>query len=111
MSPRSSSGVRGIRLCRAPRALKLRLDLARELGELLQHLDRLIGVVRRLEPRARSLQPRQQRLGFAQRLFGVHAASSRWIRPRIPFTSLAASSDAYRFANATASSIATSAGT
>src|SRR5439155_9845763 len=104
-SSRTSSGVRGIRFCCAPRALELRLDLAGELGELLQHLDRLIGVVRRLEPLAGGLEPLQQFLSFAQRLFGVHAASSRWMRPRMPFTNLAASSDAYRFANATASSI------
>src|SRR5438270_4280418 len=76
MSPRSSSGVRGIRLCRAPRALELRLDLAGELGELLQHLDRLIGVVRRLEPRARSLEPRKQLFRLAQRFIRAHAAPS-----------------------------------
>ena len=42
---------------------------------------------------------------------GAHAAHSSAIRPRIPFTSRAASGDAYRFASPTASEIATSGGT
>src|SRR5207248_8926050 len=41
----------------------------------------------------------------------IQAAFSRTILPKIPFTSFAASSVAYRFASVTASSIATSSGT
>src|SRR5947208_1471099 len=53
----------------------------------------------------------RERLGALQPLIECHAASSRATRERIPFTSLAASSDAYRFASSTASLIATSTGT
>ena len=79
----------------ALRALQLRLDLFCKLGELLQDVDRLVGVVGGLEARSRLLEPRQQIFRLVQRLISVgHAASSRWIRPRMPFTSLAPSSDA-----------------
>ena len=47
-----------------------------------------------------------------ERLLGrAHATRSLSMRPRIPFTSRPASSDEYRFASVTASSIATSTGT
>src|SRR5581483_7108822 len=102
---RGRLGLRG-----ALRPLELRLDVLRKLGELLQDLDRLVGLVGRLEPRPRRLEPGEQVVGPLKRFVCRHAAS-RWIRPRIPFTSRAPSSEAYRFANATASLIATSAGT
>jgi hypothetical protein len=47
-------------------ALQLGLDLLRELGELLQDLDRLVRVVRLVQPLAGSLQPRQQMLCVVQ---------------------------------------------
>ena len=62
----------------------------RELGELLQDLDRLVGVVGRLEPRARL--PRAARAAprpcFSDSFALSSCASSRWIRPRMPLTSL-----------------------
>src|SRR5262249_54175632 len=100
----------GFRLRGALRALELRFNLLRHLRELLQDLDRLVGVLRLVEPRPRRFEPCEQVLCVVQGLFSAHAAS-RWIRPRMPFTSLAASSDASRLANATASLIATSGGT
>src|SRR5207244_3114664 len=62
---------------------------------------------------ADSLHPRQQLLRPRQRFVRTAhlACSSRTSLPRIPFTSLAASSDAYRFASVTASSRTTSTGT
>ena len=54
-----------------------------------------VGILRRLEPLARLLEPLQQLLGALEGLFGrAHATCSRAIRPRIPFTSRPASSDA-----------------
>jgi hypothetical protein len=50
----------------ALRALQLRLDLFRELGELLQDVDRLVGVVGLLEARPRLFEPRQQILCAVQ---------------------------------------------
>ena len=62
-----------------------------------------------LERRAR-LQLLAQDVQPGDLVLQVHAAS-RAIRPRMPFTSRPASSDAYFFASVTASSIATSSGT
>ncbi len=65
-----------------------------------------------LELGTRSLDPLQQLLRPRQRFVGAQVVcSSRTSLPRIPFTSLAASSDAYRFASVTASSSTTSTGT
>src|SRR5215211_2669499 len=106
---RSSSGL-SIRL-----ALGLGergLDLLGELRQLGQHLDRRLWIARAFEASALLLEPLHQLLGALERVLGAHfAAASRAIRPRIPLTSLPASSEAYRFASRTASSIATSGGT
>src|SRR3954451_1657647 len=74
-------GIRVGRRCRfrlggALRALQLRLDLAREVGELLQDLDRLVGVLRLVETRPRLLEPRQQVLSLVQRVVRRHLRSS-----------------------------------
>src|SRR6266508_2129111 len=110
---RSSSGVR-IRARLALCLLQLLLDRLAQLGELGQDVERPLGVVRLrqlLELGACLLQPSEQLLRASQRFLGAHVTRSRTIRPRMPFTSRAASSVAYRLASVTASSIATSSGT
>src|SRR5204863_6908445 len=92
------------------------LDLLRELRQLLHHLDRPLRVVGRLEFRTLLLQACKQLLRLLERVLGAarlfcHVTLSRTIRPRMPFTSRAASSEAKRFASVTASSITTSGGT
>src|SRR6266516_4340861 len=96
----------------APGLLELRLDLPRDVAELGENLDRGFGVLGRFEARSRPFEPLEQVFGAAQCVLGAaHAARSWAIRPSIPFTRRPASSDAYRFASVTASSIATSTGT
>src|SRR5207237_6705232 len=108
--PRSSSGARtGLRLL--SRLADLELDLLQELGQLLEDLVRRLRLLGGLQLRAQLLGACEQLLHARQALAVAHAARSRAIRPRIPFTSRPASSVAYLFASVTASSIATSAGT
>src|SRR6266550_8317369 len=110
---RSSSGVR-IRARLALCLLQLLLDRLAQLGELGQNVERPLGVVRLrqlLELGARLLEPGEQLLCACKRFLGAHVTRSLTMRPRMPFTSLAASSVAYRFASVTASSMATSFGT
>src|SRR5436309_2671822 len=97
---------------------ELGLDLLRELGELGDHVHGSVGVDllrprEALELRASLVELREQLLRATEMILGggQAAASSRAILPRMPFTSRAASSDAYRFASTTASLIATSGGT
>ena len=94
------------------------LDLAETVSARAEQLDRRLGVLLRREPLqlvTSRLQPFEQLLGAPERLVRgsglAHATSSLATRARIPFTSRAASSDAYRFASTTASFIATSGGT
>jgi hypothetical protein len=47
--------------------LQLRLDLLRKLGELLQDLDRLVGILGVLEPPPRGLETCEQVLRVVQR--------------------------------------------
>ena len=57
----------------------------RDLRELGEDVDRLVGILRRLEPLARLLEPLQELLGALERLFGrAHATCSRAIRPEDP---------------------------
>src|SRR5258708_23775415 len=102
----SSSPVRTVRL--SLRALVFRLNGLRDLGQLGQHVHRLLRILRRSQLRARSLEPVEQLLRSLQRLLRAHAASSLATRPSIPFTSLPASSEPQRFASVPASPLATS---
>src|SRR5262249_10628772 len=81
-------------LGRPLRLLELHLDLLRDLGQLGQDLDRLVRVLRLLEPPARPLEPVEELLRGPQTVLRrlAHAASFT-MRPSIPFTSLPASSD------------------
>src|SRR5262249_9543363 len=63
----------------ALRPLQLGLDLLRDLGELLENLDRLIGVLRLVQPSAGGLEPGKQVFCVGERFVRGHA-TSRWIR-------------------------------
>ena len=112
-TPRPTRAARQARPHRPPasRALELRLDLLRELGELAEHLDRRVGssvassralassrAQLALEHSSQSCSLRAGRrptpplVGQLRRAY-AHAASLA-IRPRMPLTSRAASSDA-----------------
>src|SRR5207248_11196047 len=97
---RSSSGLWSIGLRCPFRARQLLLDRLRKLGELTEDLERPLGrraLVRDelVELRARGFDARQQLLRPGERFVRAHqAAFSRTILPRMPFTSLPASSDA-----------------
>ena len=81
-------------LCLALRRLELRLDLLGDLRQLGQDLDRLVGILRLLEPGTGSLEPVEQLLCALQALLrAAHACASFSMRPSMPFTSLPASSD------------------
>ena len=93
--------ARSIRL--SARLRELDLDLLGELRELREHLDRRLRVLgggKALELLARRLQPLEQLLGPPERrlrLVSAHSPTSVCslaTRPRIPFTSRAASSEA-----------------
>src|SRR5207302_7503911 len=94
-----------------PRPLDLAVRLLGQLGGLAEQLDGRVGVGRRLELRTPLLEPVEELRRVVERVHGGHAAASAATRPRMPFTSRAASGDAYRLARPTASAIATSGGT
>src|SRR6266508_174716 len=95
MSSRCSSRLSTLSPSLAPGALELGLDLSCDVGELGEDVNRGFGVLRRLEARARPLEPVEQLLRPSQRALAfAHAALSRAIRPRMPFTRRPASSDA-----------------
>src|SRR5262249_17508162 len=102
-TPRSGRGLRRVQRLGPP--LDRPQRFLRELGDLVQELGRLGGV--QLFPFKAPAQLVDAVRQPGQRVLAhVPTPSVRAIRPRIPFTSVAASGDAYRFDSATASSIA-----
>src|SRR5262249_1493723 len=60
--------------------LQLGLDVLRDLGELREHLDRLLGVLRPPELGAGLLETGEQLLGAVESLVSAHARSFRGCR-------------------------------
>src|SRR5439155_20420314 len=69
-------------LCLPLRLLELRLYFLRDLGQLLEHLDRFVWVGRPFEARPGLLEPVEQRLGVLEPVIGAHAVFSCTIRPK-----------------------------
>src|SRR5438093_7618831 len=107
-SPRYSSTSwrcsSGLRIQLPLNGLDLRLQLLDSPLKLLELRDQLVVALGLLDLLGEGL-------GTLQSVVERHAASSRAILERMPFTSFAASSDAYRLASSTASLIATWTGT
>ena len=78
-------------------ALDLRVRFPREAGDLVEKLERRVGLLRLLELRPRRLQLRKQLFGVLKRIGGGaqdDATRSRATRASTPLTSLPASSEA-----------------